>query len=147
MIGILNNRADRGRRAELFAHMVPDDLEQYLDHVLTFGAYEDTVIPTMVERGYGAERIHRLGDTVRPSLDQILDTVASLVPGERAVLVGMVNIHTDQAELLIEHFGHLDGEEHVDEIAASREWGRAPRAVARMRSAALRSQLAGSTPR
>jgi gamma-polyglutamate synthase len=147
VIGILNNRTDRGRRAELFAHMVPDDLEQYLDHVLTFGAFEDTVIPTMVGRGYGADRIHRLGDTVRPSLDQILDTVASLVPGERAVLIGMVNIHTDQAELLIEHFGELDGEDHVDELAASREWARAPRAVARMRSAALRTQLAGGAPR
>lgn len=147
VIGILNNRADRGRRAELFAHMVPDDLEQHLDHVLTFGAYEDTVIPTMVERGYGAERIHRLGDTVRPSLDQILDTVAALVPGERAVLVGMVNIHTEQAELLIEHFDALAGDAHVDEIVASREWGRAPRAVARMRSAAVRAQLTGSAAR
>jgi poly-gamma-glutamate synthase PgsB/CapB len=144
VIGILNNRSDRGRRAELFSHMVPDDLEGYLDHVITFGAYEDTVIPTMVDRGYGAERIHRLGDTVRPSLDQILDTVAGLVPGEHAVLVGMVNIHTEQAELLIEHFEHLAGSDHVDEIVASREWGRAPRSLARMRSAALRSQLAES---
>ncbi|NHA68489.1 poly-gamma-glutamate synthase PgsB [Phycicoccus flavus] len=142
VVGILNNRSDRGRRAELFAHMVPDDLERYLDHVITFGAYEDTVIPTMVERGYGADRIHRLGDTVGPSLDDILDTVARLVPGERGVLVGMVNIHTDQAELLIEHFHELAGSDHVDEIEASRQWERAPRALTRMRSAAQRALVA-----
>jgi poly-gamma-glutamate synthase PgsB/CapB len=138
VIGILNNRSDRGRRAELFAHMVPDDLDGYLDHVITFGAYEDTVVPTMVERGYAAGRIHKLGDTVNPSLEDILETVARLIPGERGVLVGMVNIHTHQAELLIEHFHELAGSEAVDEIAASREWARAPRAVARMRSATLR---------
>jgi len=31
VIGILNNRQDRGRRAELFADMVPNDLEPFLD--------------------------------------------------------------------------------------------------------------------
>ena len=61
VIGILNNRHDRGRRAELFSHMVPDDLDEFLDHVITFGAYEETVTATMVERGYGRERIHQLG--------------------------------------------------------------------------------------
>ncbi len=144
VVGILNNRSDRGRRAELFAHMVPDDLDGHLDHVITFGAYEDTVVPTMVERGYGPQRIHKLGDTVRPTLGQILDTVASLVPGEEGVLVGMVNIHTEQAELLIEHFHELAGTEHVDEMDASREWSRGPRSLTRMRSAATRSQLVGS---
>lgn len=126
VIGILNNRHDRGRRAELFSHMVPDDLDEFLDHVITFGAYEETVTATMVERGYGRERIHQLGETVQPSLDRILQTIVDLVPGRDGVLVGMVNIHTDQAELLIEHFAHLLGDAQDDEIAEARLLARAP---------------------
>lgn len=131
-IGILNNRADRGRRAELFAQMVPDDLAPYLDHVITFGAYEDTVVPAMVERGFPAERIHRLGDTVNPTLEEILRTVADLVPGQHGVLIGMVNIHTEQAEMLLEHFGKAAGTRAVDELAESRLPERQPRGVSRL---------------
>lgn len=125
VVGILNNRLDRGRRAQLFATMVPDDLATVLDHVVTFGAYEDTVIATMVARGYPADRIHRLGQTVRPTLDEILTSLGALFPDGRGVLVGMVNIHTEQAELLIEHFQH-ERDDHVDEIELSRSPARAP---------------------
>ena len=125
IVGILNNRLDRGRRAQLFATMVPDDLEGVLDHVVTFGAYEDTVIDTMVERGYPADRIHRMGDTVQPSLAQLLDALAELFPNGRGVLVGMVNIHTAQAEMLIEHF-QSERDSHVDEVEMSQQPDRAP---------------------
>ncbi|MFD4406192.1 poly-gamma-glutamate synthase PgsB [Nocardia sp. NPDC058499] len=149
VVGILNNRRDRGRRAELFAHLVPDDLAQYLDHVVTFGAYETTVTKTMTERGYAPERIHQLGETVQPSLDEILDTVAGLIDGDSGVLVGMVNIHTDQAELLIDHFRELRGADHRDEMDESRDPRRAslgvtgsvarPRGTAGARTARRRS--------
>lgn len=132
VIGILNNRADRGRRAELFAKMVPEDLADHLQHVLTFGAYENTVVAEMTRRGYPAERIHKLGETVAPSLEQILTTIADLVPGREGVLVGMVNIHTAQAELLIEHFHHLAGDEHIDEMAESTALARAPLGLQRV---------------
>lgn len=135
VIGILNNRRDRGRRAELFSHMVPDDLSGYLDHVVTFGAYEETVTKTMVERGYGRERIHQMGETVQPTLDQILDKVADLIDGPTGVLVGMINIHTDQAELLIDHFQELRGADHRSEIDESRDPRRASVGVSRLRRA------------
>ena len=141
VIGILNNRRDRGRRAELFSRMVPLDLAPYLDHVITFGAYEDVSTRTMVELGYPADRIHNLGESVNPSLDQILDTLADLIPGREAVLIGMVNIHTDQAELLLELFAELRGAEHDEELTASRDPARLPRAAARMRRAAARRQV------
>lgn len=135
VIGILNNRADRGRRAELFAAMVPTDLSTYLDHVITFGAYEDQVTRTIIELGYPAEKVHLLGETVNPDLDTILDTIAALIDGPVGVLVGMVNIHTHQAEMLIEHFQHLAGEEHRDELAESRELRRQPPGIQRLRRA------------
>jgi poly-gamma-glutamate synthase PgsB/CapB len=139
VIGLLNNRHDRGRRAELFAHMVPDDLAPFLDEVVTLGAYEETVTRTMIDRGFPADRIHALGDTVRPSLDEMLDTIAGLVKGPTGVLVGMVNIHTEQAEMLMDHLAHLRGEGHRDTIDESREPARAPSGVLRIHRATSRS--------
>ncbi len=135
VIGILNNRRDRGRRAELFATMVPTDLSSYLDHVITFGAYEEQVSKAMVELGYPAERVHLLGETVNPSLDRILDTIAGLVEGPQGVLIGMVNIHTEQAELLLEHFEHMQGASHRSELDESRDPARMPPATTRLRRA------------
>ena len=145
VIGILNNRADRGRRAELFAQMVPTDLAPYVDHVVTFGAYEEQVSRKIVELGYPAERVHLLGETVQPTLEQILSTIAGLVEGEVGVLVGMVNIHTDQAELLIEHFEHLAGDSHRDELAESRDPARMPPGTQRLQRSAARRP--GGPPR
>jgi gamma-polyglutamate synthase len=136
VIGILNNRRDRGRRAELFAHMVPTELSTYLDHVVTFGAYEEQVTRIMTDLGYPRERIHLLGETVNPTLDNILTALADLVPGRDGVLVGMVNIHTEQAELLIEYFEHLQGVGHRSELEESRDPARMPAGVVRMRRAA-----------
>jgi poly-gamma-glutamate synthase PgsB/CapB len=142
VVGILNNRADRGRRAELFAAMVPHDLSGHLDHVITFGAYEETVTPAMVAGGYPADRIHNLGETRSPGLTEILDTIAGLIEGEHGVLVGMVNIHTDQAEMLIEHFAELRGGAHDEELEASRAPERLPMGSQRVRRAGARSRRA-----
>lgn len=139
VIGILNNRADRGRRAELFASMVPHDLSDHLDHVITFGAYEETVTPVMVAGGYPADRIHNLGETRNPGLAEILTTIAALIEGEEGVLVGMVNIHTDQAEMLIEHFAELGGGGHDAELEASRAPERLPMGSQRLRRAGARA--------
>jgi gamma-polyglutamate synthase len=138
VIGILNNRRDRGRRAELFAQMVPTDLSSYLDHVVTFGAYEEQVSRTIVDLGYPADRVHLLGESVRPSLDQILTTIAGLVDGPEGVLVGMVNIHTEQAELLIGHFERLQGVEHRSALDESRDPSRLPAGALRLRRAGAR---------
>jgi poly-gamma-glutamate synthase PgsB/CapB len=136
VIGILNNRSDRGRRAELFAEVVPRDLSSYLDHVITFGAYEHIVTRRMVELGYPASQIHNLGETSKPSLDDILDTITALIPGEDGVLIGMVNIHTHQAELLMRHFARLHGGDQDEGLEASRDPGRLPQATTRMRRTA-----------
>jgi len=135
VIGILNNRWDRGRRAELFARMVPLDLSSYLDHVITFGGYEEQVTQQMAELGYPRDRIRNLGETVNPTLDTILDTIARLVPGDRGVLIGMVNIHTHQAELLMEYFEHARGGSQGEELDLSRHPDRMPVASQRLRRA------------
>lgn len=140
VIGILNNRRDRGRRAELFAEMVPADLSGHLDHVITFGAYEKTVTRGMSERGYPRERIHNLGETREPTLDEILDTIADLIDGAAGVLIGMVNIHTEQAEMLIEHFAELRDEDQAGTLEGSLNPLRLPQGTTRVRRAAGHAQ-------
>ena len=101
-IGILNNRYDRADRARRFAAIAAKDIE--MDYWITFGAYEQQVTDRMVQMGLPHDRIINLGFSVNPSLDQITQTVAQLVKGDQGLLVGMVNIHTPQAELLMEYF-------------------------------------------
>lgn len=103
-IGILNNRYDRADRAMRFADIAAIDVP--MDYWLTFGAYEQQVTERMISLGFPAERIVNLGFSVNPTLEQIFDKVHDLIREEEGILVGMVNIHTDQAELLMEYFAH-----------------------------------------
>jgi poly-gamma-glutamate synthase PgsB/CapB len=101
-IGILNNRYDRADRAKRFAAIAAKDIE--MDYWITFGAYEKQVTDIMVQLGLSRNRIVNLGFSVNPDLEEITRRVAQLVKGDQGLLVGMVNIHTPQAELLMEYF-------------------------------------------
>lgn len=136
-IGILNNRADRGRRAELFADMTATDLEPFLDHVITFGAYEPVVTDRLVRGGYDRSRITNMGESISPPVETILDAIAGLIPGGEGALIGLVNIHTAQAELLLHHFDSVLGSGDDDGLRASREQWRRP-ATTRRHSRAVR---------
>lgn len=107
VVAILNNRRDRGRRAELFADMAARDLRPYVDHVVTFGAYESVVTARMLAGGLPQSHVTNLGDETSPSLDCILDTLRDLAGDQPLVLLGMANIHTHQAEMLMEHFDRV----------------------------------------
>ncbi|HLO32416.1 MAG TPA: poly-gamma-glutamate synthase PgsB [Anaerolineales bacterium] len=113
-IGILNNRYDRADRAMRFANIAAHDLD--LDYWITFGAYESQVTEHMLKSGVARERIINLGFSVNPSLEQIFNKIAGLIKGEQGVLIGLVNIHTPQAELLLDYFHHRpDAPVHVQE--------------------------------
>jgi gamma-polyglutamate synthase len=113
-IGILNNRYDRADRAMRFANIAAKDLD--FDYWITFGAYETQVTKHMLELGVARKRIINLGFSVNPTREKIFDVVSGLIEGEQGVLIGLVNIHTPQAELLLEYF-HLrpDSPVHVHE--------------------------------
>jgi len=104
-IGILNNRYDRADRAMRFATIAAKDLVN-INYWITFGGYEEQVTDRMMELGVERERIINLGFSVNPSLEQIFDQVADVIKGDQGVLIGLVNIHTPQAELLMEYFHH-----------------------------------------
>jgi len=113
-IGILNNRYDRADRAMRFANIAANDLD--FDYWITFGAYESQVTEHMLKQGVSSSRIINMGFSVNPTLDQIFDKIADLIRGEQGVLIGLVNIHTPQAELLLEYFHHRsDAPVHVQE--------------------------------
>ena len=86
----------------------------------------------MLDGGYEGERIHNLGETVQPSRDRILDEIAAMIPGDRGVLIGMVNIHTEQAEMLLEYFAAARGAHHDEELEASLDAARLPVGVQRV---------------
>jgi poly-gamma-glutamate synthase PgsB/CapB len=127
-IGILNNRYDRAVRATKFAEIAAQDLD--LDYYITFGAYEEQVSTRMAELGYPRERIFNLGFSKNPSLEEILDQILSLIEGEQGLLIGMVNIHTPQAELLMEYFHHQEESQAGDLVA---DLGHVPEIVKRRR--------------
>lgn len=113
-IGILNNRYDRADRAIRFAEIAANDLK--FDYWITFGAYETQVTEHMLKLGVLRDHIINMGFSVNPTLPQIFDKIASLIKGKQGVLIGLVNIHTPQAELLLEYFHHQpDSPVHVHE--------------------------------
>jgi poly-gamma-glutamate synthase PgsB/CapB len=104
-VGILNNRVDRQRRAVQFADVAVNDLD--FDRLVTFGAYEDLVTNIVRRNGYPPERLINLGEQRRPTIDDIINEAVLRMPTEEVLLVGFVNIHTEQAEMLLEYFEHM----------------------------------------
>jgi poly-gamma-glutamate synthase PgsB/CapB len=103
-VGILNNRADRERRAIQFADVAVRDLT--FDRLVTFGAYEGLVTERLRANGYPSDRILNLGDEHHPSQDEIVDRMIVQQPTDHVLVVGFVNIHTHQAEQMLEYFEH-----------------------------------------
>jgi hypothetical protein len=116
-IGILNNRYDRADRALRFATIAAKDLD--MDYWITFGAYESQVTERMIELGMPAEKIIQLGFSKNPTLEEIFDVISSHTVGEQCALIGLVNIHTPQAELLLDYFNRQpDAPIHINPQAA-----------------------------
>jgi poly-gamma-glutamate synthase PgsB/CapB len=101
-VGILNNRHDRQRRAVQFADVAVNDLD--FDRLVTFGAYEDLVSNIIVRNGFPKEHLINLGEQRNPTIDEMIDRLIVRMPSDEVLLVGFVNIHTDQAEMLLEYF-------------------------------------------
>jgi poly-gamma-glutamate synthase PgsB/CapB len=104
-VGILNNRADRERRAIQFADVAAFDLSFH--RLVTFGAYESLVTDRLKANGYPAEHILNLGDEHHPSQEEIIQRMIVDQPSSHVLVVGFVNIHTHQAEEMLEYFEHV----------------------------------------
>ncbi len=105
VVGILNNRSDRERRALQFADVGVRDLQ--FDRLVTFGAYEGLVTDRLKQNGYNPDHILNLGDEHSYTQDQIIDRMVVQMPTTHVLVVGFVNIHTRQAEEMLEYFEHV----------------------------------------
>ncbi len=104
VVGILNNRADRERRAIQFADVAVNDLD--FDRLVTFGAYEGLVSDRLRSNGYEPAHIINLGDEHSFTQDEIIEQMIIAQPAVHVLVVGFVNIHTHQAEEMLEYFEH-----------------------------------------
>lgn len=104
LVGILNNRADRERRAIQFADVAVVDL--HFDRLVTFGAYEGLVTDRLKKNGYEPKHILNLGDESGVGRDEIIDRMILGQPTSHVLVVGFVNIHTHQAEEMLDYFEH-----------------------------------------
>jgi len=101
-VGILNNRSDRQRRAVQFADIAVNDLT--FDRLVTFGAYEDLVSNVVIRNGYPKSHLINLGEGRNPTIDDIIEEAVTKMPTDDVLLVGFVNIHTHQAEMMLDYF-------------------------------------------
>jgi poly-gamma-glutamate synthase PgsB/CapB len=99
-IAILNNRNDRPIRVKLFSELV---LDLKFHAVVTFGDYETQVNQVLTLSDC---QILNCGNNSRhrnASGQALISRISSLLaPGDSAILIGAVNIHTPQASRLME---------------------------------------------
>ena len=103
-VGILNNRADRQLRATQFADVAVRDLD--FDRLVTFGAYEQIVTQRLIDNGWPADRIANLGEQRKPTTEQMIEELVHNNDTPHVLVVGFVNIHTRQAEMMLDYFEH-----------------------------------------
>jgi poly-gamma-glutamate synthase PgsB/CapB len=102
---ILNNRHDRPTRVRLFAEL---SIKLGFELTVTFGDYEAEVNEALSSQQI---KLLNLGNTTKQcnaNGEQLLSEILLAAGGQRPVLlIGTVNIHTVQAERLLEHINLL----------------------------------------
>jgi hypothetical protein len=75
--------------------------------LVTFGAFEGLVTDLLVQNGYPLDHIINLGDTHSPPVETIVDRMIGQMPTKHVLVVGFVNIHTHQAEMMLDYFENI----------------------------------------
>lgn len=115
---ILNNRHDRPTRVELFAHIAR---ELNFDRAITFGDYEEGVNAVFADEPH---RVVNLGNSTpykHASAQELLQQIVAGLEGQPILLVGTVNIHTQQAEAILHFFAQAqpESEQQISQLPAS----------------------------
>ena len=105
-IALLNNRTDREYRAIQFAQIAANDLK--LDYVALLGAYERQVESELIRCGFPRQRIIKLGEHRGYIAEELVDRIVDSVEVPELLMMGMVNIHTTQAESIRKFFNNRD---------------------------------------
>jgi poly-gamma-glutamate synthase PgsB/CapB len=110
MAVVLNNRSDRPDRVDQFFNIACDDL--HADQLFTLGDYE-AHIKFLAFGKNDKPDIHHIGHSTKyrnASGAELLRAIAEKVKSDTLV-IGAVNVHTDQAERLLNHIGKRKGHE------------------------------------
>ena len=109
VVGVLNNRSDREQRAVQFAEIAANDLA--LDRIALLGAYEPVIARLLTSQlDVSTDQIIRAGEQRQMSLGTLLERLVHDQPSDHVLLLGLVNIHTPQAEALQ---AYLEGAHHA----------------------------------
>lgn len=108
---LLNNRPDRPARVELFSNLAK---ELAFDKSVTLGEYEKEV-----NRIFAGEedKLINLGFSTQYSSasgEELIEQIVSQTQAEKILLIGAVNIHTEQAERILHYFEEELSEEPSD---------------------------------
>ena len=68
--------------------------------------HEGLVTERLRDNGYPIEQVLNLGDEHSYSRHEIIDQMVVQMPSSHVLVVGFVNIHTHQAEEMLEYFEH-----------------------------------------
>jgi len=105
-IVILNNRHDRPSRVELFTQL---SLQLQFEAIITFGDYEKEVSRLTSSTSCRVVHCGNSSELKQANGSTLLETIANLIDRRgSAVLVGAVNIHTPQAERLMDALSRQD---------------------------------------
>ena len=102
-IGLLNNRPDREQRAIQFAEIAACELS--FDYIALLGAYERRVEAILLSNGVSKDRIVRLGSQRNIEGEMLVHELVNRAQAKDILLVGLVNIHSTQADSLRDWFG------------------------------------------
>ena len=103
-IGLLNNRSDREYRAIQFARIAALDLN--LNYIALLGAYEKQIEAELIRYGIHQNRILRLGESSGLLSEALISRIVESVDSRELLMIGMVNIHTPQADSIRQYFAN-----------------------------------------
>lgn len=108
---ILNNRHDRPNRVRLFTELA---IDLGYHQIISFGDYEEQVNTILAERDRVALNLGQSTPFRDASGEELLQQILASEPtGADILLIGTVNIHTRQAERLLERLHDLDDPQHT----------------------------------
>lgn len=108
---ILNNRHDRPNRVRLFAELA---CELGYDQIISFGDYEEQLNTILAEHNRVALNLGQATAFRDASGKELLQQILTNEPtGANILLIGTVNIHTQQAERLLHRFHDLHDPQHA----------------------------------
>ncbi len=101
---LLNNREDRPERAAHFSKFVVDDFK--FDHIAIIGDLQTQVANRI--NSYGYKNVIKLAKYIKMDGKSLVSEILKNTSAPNVLILGMENIHTPQAERIMDYFAKLE---------------------------------------